>query len=49
LFDDVIRQGRVQAFDSQIAVDGVERPVRIAFAPIRHGLALDGVMLVITA
>ena len=50
LFDDVVQQGRAQAFDGRLLLEGVtERAVHIALAPIRGDFAIDGVMLVMTA
>jgi prevent-host-death family protein len=49
LIDCVVRQGEVEAFDSQLLVEGIaERAVRIALAPIRGEGTIDGLMLVMT-
>jgi prevent-host-death family protein len=49
LFEAVVQQGQPRAFDGQLMIDGIsERAVRIAYAPLRAGFAIDGVMLVIT-
>ena len=49
LIDAVVQQGEVEAFDSQLLVEGIaERAVHIALAPIRAEFTIDGIMLVMT-